>query len=146
MFKSLQKYYLCNNAIVTTNNLINMKKILFVLAAILLMTACTSMVPGQITRLADKVEANGADFSPAQWEKANAQLENLLDKYVDNYDKFNASQRKEIANALGRYGKAAVKAGVTNATTLINSALQELPSALDGIIDEAKGFLEGLGL
>lgn len=123
-----------------------MKKILFVLAAILLMTACTSMIPGQISRLADKVEAKGADFSKDQWDKTNAQLQKLLDQYAANSDKFNTEQKKEIANALGRYAKAAVKAGVTNVSSMINAALKDVPTAVEGLVDEAKGFLEGLGL
>lgn len=123
-----------------------MKKILFILAAVLLMTACTSMIPGQITRLADKVEAKGADFSQDQWEKTNAQLEKLLDQYAANSDKFSPEQKKEVANALGRYAKAAVKAGFTNVSSIINAALKDVPGAIDGLVDEAKGFLEGLGL
>ena len=60
------------------------KFILFALAA-LLMTACAFSLPGKFTQLADKVAAKGADFTPAQWEKANAQFEKLVNQYVDKY-------------------------------------------------------------
>ena len=48
------------------------KKILILAFAAVLMTACAFSLPGKFTQLADKVAAKGADFTPAQWEKANA--------------------------------------------------------------------------
>lgn len=123
-----------------------MKRILFILAAIMLVSACTATLPGRITRLANKVESKGANFSSAQWDKTNAQFKDLLEEYVDNYEDFTAAQKKEINKAIAQYGKAALKAGVTNITSIISSAMEEIPGTLDGLLEGARGFLDGLGL
>lgn len=111
-----------------------MKKVLFMLLAMVLMASCTSMLPKQFTSLADKVEKNGASFSEAQWEKVSDQFDNLMEKYNANIDKFNADQKKEINSAIGRFQAAQLKAG-----------LGEVGNAIEGLVEGAKGFLEGLG-
>ena len=123
-----------------------MKKILLLVGVILLMTACTGSLPGRFARLADKVEAKGADMSKEQWDKCNAKFEKLIQEYSDNYDSFNASQKKEISNAIARYCAAALKSGITNAAEIASGILSELPNTLNGLVEGAKGFLEGLGL
>ena len=47
----------------------NMKRIVLMLFAAVLMTACAFSLAGQFTQLADKVAAKGADYTPEQWEK-----------------------------------------------------------------------------
>ena len=79
------------------------KKILFLALAAVLMTACAFSLPGKFTQLADKVAAKGADYTPAQWEKANAQFEALVNQYVDKYDKLSNEDKKEINAAIGKY-------------------------------------------
>lgn len=104
------------------------------LLAMVLTVSCTSMLPKQFTSLADKVEKNGASFSEKQWEQANAQFDKLMEQYNANADKFNADQKKEINSAIGRFQAAVLKAG-----------LGEVGSAIEGLVEGAKGFLEGLG-
>ena len=123
-----------------------MKRILFILAGIMLVSACTATLPGRINRLANKVESKGVNFSSSQWEKTNEQFQNLLEEYADNYGEFTAAQKKEINKAIAKYGKAALKAGVTNVTSIISSALDEIPGTLDGLLEGARGILDGLGL
>ena len=123
-----------------------MKKLLLFLGVVLLMTACVGSLPSKFTRLADKVEAKGTKMSEAQWEKCNAQFEKLVKEYADHYDSFNASQKKEISNAIARYCAAALKSGISNAAEIANGILSELPNTLNGLVEGAKGFLEGLGL
>ena len=79
-----------------------MKRILFLALAALLITACAFSLPGKFTRLADKVAAKGADYTPAQWEKANAQFEELVQQYVDRYDKLSNEDKKQINVAIGK--------------------------------------------
>ena len=88
------------------------KKILILAFAAVLMTACAFSLPGKFTQLADKVAAKGADFTPAQWEKANAQFEKLVNQYVDKYDKLSGEDKKEINAAIGKYTATALKCGV----------------------------------
>lgn len=111
-----------------------MKKILFLLAALLVMASCTSTLPKQFTALADKVEKHGDSFSDEQWNNANDQYEKLVEQFNENADKFNAEQKKEITSAIGRYQAAALKAGLKGAA-----------GAVEELVEGAKGFLEGLG-
>ena len=105
-----------------------MKKILLLLAALVVMASCTSTLPKQFTALADKVEKNGDSFSEAQWENANDQYEKLVEQFNENADKFNAEQKKEINAAIGRYQAAALKAG-----------LKEAAGAVEELVEGAKG-------
>ena len=116
------------------------------LHAALLMTACAFSLPGKFTQLADKVAAKGADFTPAQWEKANAQFEKLVNQYVDKYDKLSNEDKKEINAAIGKYTATALKCGVADGLKQINALLKKVPSAIDTAAEGAKGFFEELGL
>lgn len=123
-----------------------MKKFLLLVGVILLMTACTGSLPGRFARLADKVEAKGADMSKEQWDKCNAQFEKLIQEYSDNYDSFTGTQKKEINNAIARYSKAAIKSGISGVADVVNGIMEELPGALNSLLEGVGGFLEGLGL
>ena len=111
----------------------NMKKILFILATIVLMASCTSSLPAQFDNIADKVEKNGASYSTEQWDKVNAEYDKLVEKYNQDADKLSDEQKKEINSAMGRYQAAVLKAG-----------LKGFGEALDGALEGAKGFIEGL--
>jgi C-terminal processing protease CtpA/Prc len=122
------------------------KKIAFLAIAALLMTACAFSLPGKFTQLADKAAAKGADWSPAQWEKANAQFEKLVQQYVDKYDKLSNEDKKEINAAIGKYTATALKCGVSDGLKQINALLKQVPNAIDTAVEGAKGFFEELGL
>ena len=122
-----------------------MKRILFLAIAALLMTACAFSLPGKFTELADKVADKGADYTPAQWEKANAQFEDLVQQYIDKYDKLSTDDKKEINAAIGKYTATALKCGVTDGLKQINALLKQVPSALNTALEGAKGFFEELG-
>ena len=123
-----------------------MKKILLFALAAVLMAACTSSLPAKMTQLADKVSAKGADFTPEQWEKTSAQFEKLVQQYVDNFDKFNNDQKKQINAAIGKYSAAALKCGVNDAVKQINGILNTIPESVNTALEGAKGFFEELGL
>ena len=122
------------------------KKIAFLALAALLVTACAFSLPGKFTQLADKVADKGADWTPKQWEKANAQFEKLVQQYVDKYDKLSNDDKKEINAAIGKYTATALKCGVSDGLKQINALLKQVPSAIDTAIEGVKGFLEELGL
>ena len=122
-----------------------MKRILFLALAALLLTACAFSLPGKFTRLADKVAAKGADYTPAQWEKTNAQFEELVQQYVDRYDKLSNEDKKQINAAIGKYTATALKCGVADGVKQIEALLKQIPSALDTALEGAKGFFEELG-
>lgn len=111
-----------------------MKKIVFMLCAIVLMVACTSTLPKKFTALADEVEKKGENFSEEQWEKATATYDKLVQEYEQQADKLSEEQKSEINKAIGRFRAAQLKAG-----------LSKVGDAINEIGDSVKGFLEGLG-
>ena len=122
-----------------------MKKIVLLALAALLVAACAFSLPGKFTQLADKAAAKGADWSPKQWENANAQFEKLVQQYVDKYDKLSNDDKKEINAAIGKYTATALKCGVSDSLKQIDALLKQVPSAIDTALEGAKGFFEELG-
>ena len=122
-----------------------MKKVLFLALVAAIMTACAFSLPGKFTQLADKVAAKGADYTPAQWEKANAQFEKLVQQYVDKYDTFSNDEKKEINTAIGKYTATALKCGVSDGLKQINALLKKVPGTLDSALQGVKGFFDELG-
>lgn len=123
-----------------------MKKIFLLALAVTLISACAFSLPGKITQLADKVAAKGADFTPEQWQKTNAQFEKLVKQYVDEYDNFSTDEKKKVNAAIGKYTATAIKCGVADAAKEINALLRKVPDSVDAAIEGARGFLEELGL
>lgn len=123
-----------------------MKRIVFLAVATLLVAACAFSLPGKFTQLADKVTAKGADYTPQQWEKSNAQFEKLVQQYIDKYDKLSNDDRKEINAAIGKYTATALKCGAANGLKQIDELLKQVPAAIDTATEGVKGFLEELGL
>ena len=131
---------------VTKESCIMIRKVILLALAALLMTACAFSLPGKFTQLADKVADKGADYTPAQWDKANAQFEKLVQQYVDKYDKLSNEDKKEINAAIGKYTATALKCGVSDGLKQINALLKQVPNAIDTASEGVKGFLEELGL
>ena len=123
-----------------------MKRIVFLAVATLLVAACAFSLPGKFTQLADKVAAKGADYTPQQWEKSNAQFEKLVQQYIDKYDKRSNDDKKEINAAVGKYTATALKCGAANGLKQIDELLKQVPAAIDTATEGVKGFLEELGL
>ena len=123
-----------------------MKRIVFLAVATLLVAACAFSLPGKFTQLADKVTAKGADYTPQQWEKSNAQFEKLVQQYIDKYDKLSNDDKKEINAAIGKYTATALKCGAANGLKQVDELLKKVPSAIDTAAEGVKGFLEELGL
>lgn len=123
-----------------------MKKLFLLALAVTLISACAFSLPGKITQLADKVAAKGADFTPEQWQKTNAQFEKLVKQYVDEYDKFSTDEKKKVNAAIGKYTATAIKCGVADAAKEINALLRKVPDSVDAAIEGARVLLEELGL
>ena len=123
-----------------------MKRILILAGIVMLLSSCMLSLTSKFDRFADKVEADGTKMSLEQWEKCNQQFQALVDEYIDNYSSLDSSEKKQINKAIGRYSKAAVKSGISGVADVAGSIVSELPDALDGLVESAKGLLEGLGL
>lgn len=112
----------------------------------LFVVSCGFSLPDRINRLADKVEAHGADYSLEDWEKVAKKFEGMLSEFADNYDKYKPSEKKEVIKATARFSAAAIKSGAGSVITGLDSALKDIDGEVNGLIEGAKGFLEGLGL
>ena len=123
-----------------------MKRILLFALAAVLMSACAFSIPDKIAQVADKVAAKGADYTPEQWQKVNAQFEKLVKQYVDEYDKFSTDEKKTANAAIGKYTATAIKCGVADAAKEVNALLKKVPDSVDAAVEGARGFLEELGL
>ena len=123
-----------------------MKRIVFLAVATLLVAACAFSLPGKFTQLADKVAAKGADYTPQQWEKSNAQFEKLVQQYIDKYDKLSNDDKRELNAAVGKHTATALKCGAANGLKQIDELLKQVPAAIDTATEGVKGFLEELGL
>lgn len=123
-----------------------MKRILILAGIVMLLSSCMLSLTSKFDRLADKVEADGTKMSLEQWEKCNQQFQALVDEYIDKYSSLDSSEKKQINKAIGRYSKAAVKSGISGVADVAGSIVSELPDALDGLVESAKGLLEGLGM
>ncbi|MBR1538144.1 MAG: hypothetical protein IJ636_01405 [Bacteroidales bacterium] len=122
-----------------------MKKILILLlavtAAVLVLSSCKETLPKRFEIFANQVEKRADKFSEDDWKKANAQFEKLLQEYKDNRDSFNADEKKQINQAIGKYAGIVAKSGFNSAIKALDGMIKELPSLLDSL----GGFLKGLG-
>jgi len=123
-----------------------MKKFLLIVLAAIIAASCTQTLPARFTRLAEKVEAKGANYSEAQWKKSNEQFQKLVQEYIDNYDSFNKEQKKEINKAIAKYSGASIKYGIGNSAEVVEAIIGEIPGVVNSLLEEAGGWLQKLGL
>lgn len=122
-----------------------MKKIIVALmaalAAVLVLSSCKESLPKRFEIFANQVEKRADKLSEDDWKKVNAQFEKLLKEYKDNRDSYNADEKKQINQAIGRYAAAVTKSGFNSAIKALDGMVKEIPSLLDSI----GGFFKGLG-
>ena len=111
------------------------KYILPLLAAgILSLSACQSK-SSRIDDLKDFVEEiqkDSEDYTQEQWEKANEEFSQLLDK-INSYEDLSEDELKEVAKLQGQYAATVFK----NSGKAIMEQMEKAGAALDG-------FLEGV--
>jgi len=115
-----------------------MKKILFFIAALVLMVSCSSNLPNQFTKLAENVEKNGASFSQEQWDNVSDKFEELMEEYNENINKFTSEQKEEINAAIGKFQAAVVTAGFSQVGDAINEAAKGLEGFLEGLAGDTE--------
>lgn len=120
--------------------------ILIVIVSAFLLASCARSLPQRITRLADKVEAKGADYSLEDWQKVAEKFEGMVMEFVDNYDKYKPSEKADVIKATAKFTAAAVKSGAGSVVSGLDGAVKKLGGGINDLIEGAKGFLDGLGL
>ncbi len=119
-----------------------MKKLivgLMVGIGVLLLNACQSRT-NRIDDLRDFVEQlseDCGDYTAEQWEKANDEFTQLLDK-INSYDDLTTEELEEVARLQGQYAATVFK----NSGKAIQEELEKAGVALDGFMN---GLNEGLG-
>ena len=128
-----------------------MKNFLFILVlslAAFIFASCSGSVPKRITKLADQVEKKGGDYSLKDWEKAADKMADLLQQFADNYTSYSSSEKADVVKAVARFSAAAVRYGADSVLQEfdLDSEIDDILNSAGGLIESAKGFLEGLGL
>ncbi len=113
------------------------QSILALSAAALLATSCASTTPGSFERVVDKAENNGASYSEKDWDAADAQYEEFLEKYSDmeTLQSLTPEERKEVGRLTARY----LKVRMQHVTV-------QMKDLIDVGSDLTKGFLDELNL
>lgn len=123
-----------------------MKKLIFYLLTAaticIAVSSCTSTLPGRFEHFVNSIERNYEKFSEDDWNEANAKFEKLFDEYKENRSSFNSEEKKQINDALVRYGKVVAKSGIQSICETFN----EIASQIPGIIEDAKSFFHELGV
>lgn len=122
-----------------------MKKIfsLFLASVVLcLFASCTATLPYRFDSFVSSVEKHYESYSEDDWNKANDKFEKLLEEYKENRSSLNSDQKKQINDALVRYGKVVAKSGIQS----ISATFNEIASQIPGIIEDAKSFFHEMGV
>lgn len=94
---------------------------------------------GRIDDLKDFVEEiqkDGKDYSQEQWEKANEEFSQLLDK-INSYEDLSEDELKEVAKLQGQYAATVFK----NSGKAIMEQMEKAGAVLDGFFE---GIDQGL--
>ena len=117
------------------------KYILPLLAAgILSLSACQSK-SSRIDDLKDFVEEiqkDSEDYTQEQWEKANEEFSQLLDK-INSYEDLSEDELKEVAKLQGQYAATVFK----NSGKAIMEQMEKAGAVLDGFFEGMDQGLEG---
>lgn len=117
-------------------------------AFLLVSCANSTSLPRMIDDFVDQTEASADSMTYEDWELTTQQYEALLEEFAENYDYYTPEERQQVYEAVGRYNGLLVKKGLTEfqiqANQFMNSLnkiIDELPNALEGLIE---GFRNGM--
>ena len=129
-----------------------MKKLVlyaFLCTAFCVSCANSSNLPTRIDDFVDKTEASADAMTYEDWELTTQQYEALLQEFAENYDSYTPEERQQVYEAVGRYNGLLVKQGLTEFQIqanqfidALNKFIDELPNALDGLVEGFKSALE----
>lgn len=116
----------------------SIRQIIFALVSTaLLATSCASTTPRSFERVVDKAESDGASYSEKDWEVADAQYGEFMEKYSDmeTLRSLTPEGRKEVGRLAARYLKVRTRV-----------QMRDMQDALEVSSDLTKGFLDELNL
>lgn len=106
-------------------------------------------LPRRMDNFVTQTEASVDYMSENDWELSAEQYEALVEEFVENYDYYTPEERRSVYEAIGRYNGLLAKAGLEELEIEVNQALNtvskivdELPNAINGLLDGFKSGLE----
>ncbi len=110
--------------------------------AVLMVASCKETLPKRFDTFVNNVEKKCDSFSEADWNKANAKFEQLVDEFEQNKDSYNQEELKQIRSDITKYVGLVAKSGINSVINAVNGVVDQIPSLLEGI----GNFLKDLGL
>ena len=108
-----------------------MKKVFYLLLTMFLLNACQTKDSylGDFRGFVEDVQTEMADYSDADWEKADQRFEKLSTSlYTKFEEELSAKEKGEIVKLQATYAALKVKAGVKNAAKKVDQFLDGLKS------------------
>jgi hypothetical protein len=108
------------------------RNILLILITLALASSCAALrAPAKLDRLANRVERRADHYTFADWHRANAKYDALVNEYIQNYGRYTRYEKQKAMAAIGRYH------GV-----LADYGIKESVSTVGGIGAYAGGLLD----
>lgn len=104
----------------------------------LFVCSCTSSLPNRFDSFVSSVEKHYESYSEDDWDRVSDKFEELFEEYRENRSSFNSEQKKDINDALVRYGKVVAKSGFESVVDAYNDFRSQLPM----LIEDAKSVLK----
>ena len=124
---------------------------LLVLLAMLMVTffvSCSGSSPKayikSFEKFVAKVEADGDNFSNADWDKADAKLAEFSDKYDEISNKFTTEEKKHIIDLNARYLFKKSKVKGSEALDLLNGIFGKGAETLENLFGGLEDSVDGL--
>lgn len=123
----------------------------FSLLCIVLFASCanTGSLPRRMDNFVAETEASVDYMTLEDWEMSATQYEVLIEEFVENFDYYTPEEKRAVYQAIGRYNGLLAKAGLEELEVEVNQALktvsmvlEELPGALNGLLEGFKSGLE----
>lgn len=102
----------------------------------LFVCSCTSSLPNRFDSFVSSVEKHYESYSEDDWDRVSDKFEELFEEYRENRSSFNSEQKKDINDALVRYGKVVAKSECKD----IKDTYEEIASQIPSLIEDMKSF------
>lgn len=115
-----------------------MRKFYYLLVvSLFFLSSCASWknVPEKLDKFVKETETSAKDFSEEEWEKNNAEYEEMVEMYNENKDKYSREEQRMAVRAMARYHALLVLNGIKDAASIVNDMKQLVPAYLKGISD-----------
>lgn len=93
-------------------------------------------LPDRLDKFVEKTEKEYKNYSEDDWKKSREEYDALVAEMKENYDSYTTSEKVRAMQAIGRYSTMVLGNEITNASESVGSVLEQLPEAINGMIDQ----------